>query len=382
MTFVGFALDSFQRRDASAWGEVFGGVPEGYDYFAACERAVPPSFEFAALAVEKDGALVAGAPLFKTAISLDLALDGVARTLVRGIGKVLPFVRSVPLFGIGTPYAHDANIAFKASVDEDERLSIFNHMIDALEDEARRQKSDLILLKDVSAEIRRLSDDDLRKRGYARITALPIAVLQTPATEAAYFDSISGNMRSNLRRRLKRAKDLRVEMRTSCEGLESELHELRLATMQRAETDYDVFEEIAPNYYSEVLAAMGDNARLLTYWLDDKLLGFSMVLLGRDKLIQTYNGMRYPEGPDNGVFYLDWMTQLRLCMERGIPIMQSGVTTYLIKARLGCTFQRSYIYVRHRNAVMNTIIRWVSPYIDLEKGDPGLKELGATAPFA
>ena len=189
-------------------------------------------------------------------------------------------------------------------------------------------------------------------------------------------------MRSNLRRRLRRAGDIRVEVRNTSDGIDSQLQELRASTMQRAATDYDVFADISPNYFREVLRSMGGNARLLTYWLDSTLIGFSLVLLGRDKLVQTYNGMRYPEGPDNGIFYLDWMTQLRLCIDNGIPLLQSGVTTYLIKARLGCEFHRSFIYVRHRNSAMNAIIKAVSPFINLERSDPGLQELGDKAPYA
>ena len=341
----------------------------------------PPSFKLAALAVTDGGNAVAGAPLFRTSISLDLVLDGAARWAVRGLGKVIPSISTVPIVGIGTPYAHDLNLAFRPDIDPSMKLQALSAMIDALEDLARQNKADLVLLKDVSSDIRTLADDALCRRGYARITALPIAFLGTPASEAAYFESISGNMRSNLRRRLKRAKNIRVEIRNSTDGIETQLQELHLSTMQRAATDYDVFEEVSPTYYREVLRSVGEKARLLTYWFDDLLIGFSLVLLGRSKLIQTYNGMRYPEGPDNGVFYLDWMTQVRLCIDKRIPVMETGVTTYLIKARLGCKFRRSYIYVRHRNPVMNAIVKAVSPFINLERSDPSLKELGVAAPF-
>ncbi len=374
-------MESFAKLDLNAWKSIYGDAPEGFEYFLACENATPPSFKLSAIAAFADAKPLAGAPIFKTAISLDLVLDGVARSLVRGLGKILPAMSVVPIFGIGTPYSHDSNLTFSPRLDAQERLELLAHLLDALEAESSRQKADIVLLKDVSATIKLLADATLRKRGYARITALPIATLRIPASEEAYFSSISGNMRSNMRRRLKLARNLRVEMRTSCDGIEDELLELRINTMQRAATDYDVFEEISPAYFREVLRSMGDNARLLTYWLDDVLLGFSLVLIGREKLIQTYNGMRYPQGPDNGLFYLDWMTQVRLCIAQGIPIMQSGVTTYLIKARLGCEFHRSHIYVRHHNSVINAIIRYVSPFINLEKSDPGLKELGSTAPF-
>ena len=75
------------------------------------------------------------------------------------------------------------------------------------------------------------------------------------------------------------------------------------------------------------------------------------------------------------------MTQIRLCLEHGIDELQSGVTTYLIKARLGSRFHRRYFYVRHRFRSINTIVRSLSQGVSLEQDDPGLQELGDSAPF-
>ena len=68
-------------------------------------------------------------------------------------------------------------------------------------------------------------------------------------------------------------------------------------------------------------------------------------------------------------------------MEHGVQEIQSGVTTYLIKARLGSRFHRRYFYIRHRFRSFNTIVRSLSAGVSLEKDDPGLQELGDNAPF-
>ncbi|MFV0296619.1 MAG: GNAT family N-acetyltransferase [Hyphomicrobiaceae bacterium] len=372
---------SFSENGETYWNGIYHKAIEGFAFFRACDLSPPPSFKLSGLSVSENGKPIAGAPVFETSVSLDLVFDGVARRIVAGLGRVLPSIANIPIMGIGTPYSHDLNLAFEPKLDAGKRERALAGMLDVLEADARRKKADIVLLKDVSADMQTVVNDELVRRGYSCMSALPIARLRTPSTEAEYWDSLSGNMRSNLRRRLKRAKNIRIEIRKSADGIEAELEALRASTLERASTSYDVFEEVAPNFYGEVLRSMGEDARLLTYWLDDVLIGFSFVLLGRDMLVQTYNGMRYPEGPDNGLFYLDWMTQVRLCMEKGIPLMQSGVTTYLIKARLGCEFHRSFIYVRHRYRVMNALIRAISPMIHLEQGDPGLKELGESAPY-
>lgn len=374
-------IESVDGIEPDGWRSLFADAPEGLAYFRACERAPPPSFSLSAIAAFEDQRIAAVAPLFQTTIHLDRILDGVAQRAIGGLGKLFPSVSCVPLVGIGSPYLDDSSLAFDAALDSGRRLATLDTILQEFEAFADSRNSRLILLKDVSEGICAWADPVLRKRGYSRINALPIARLHIPATEDAYVEGLSANMRSNLRRRLKRARNLRVEVRTTTDGIDAELSALRAQTMARASTDYDVFEEISPDYYRQVLRNLGDNARLLTYWLGEDLVGFSMVLIGSNRLVQTYNGMRYPEGPDNGLFYLDWMTQIRLCLERGIKELQAGVTTYLIKARLGCVFHRNYVYVRHRSPVLNAITKVASPFINLEKGDPGLAELGASAPY-
>lgn len=381
---TGFQARSFESVSgigANAWRSVYGDTPEGYDYFRACENAAPPSFSFSAVGAFEGDEFVAGAPIFQTSISLDLVLDGFAKRTVNGLSKLLPSISNVPMVGIGTPYSHDSQLGFDQRLSSQDRNEVFGSLVGALEEFADSRKADLILIKDASGEITSWADQILRRRGYARITGLPIAKLSLPASEEDYIRGLSTNMRSNLRRRLKRARNVRVELRTTTDGIDPDLLELRENTVRRAAADYDVFEEVSTDYFAEVLQVSGHGARLLTYWLDRELIGFSLVLVGSNKLVQTYNGMRYPEGPDNGLFYLDWMSQIRLCLECGIPELQSGVTTYLIKARLGCQFHRSYIYVRHTNPIMNAITKLVCPFINLENDDQGLKELGEAAPF-
>lgn len=374
-------LESIAAIEPTHWSSIYGAAAEGGDYLRACEEASPPSFTLSAVAAFTADRLIAGGPVFETAIKPGLVLDGIARRIVESLGQILPSIATIPIVGIGTPYSHDSMLGFAAGLPPGEREQALEAVIGALETFAAARHAEVILLKDVSKDVVAWADAPLRKRGFSRITALPIATLPVPDTDTAYIEGLSANMRSNLRRRLKRAKNVRIEVLSSTDGLDSELNALRARTLDRAANDYDVFEEIAPSYYAAVLKNLRDRARLLTYWVGDTLIGFSLVILGPDKLVQTYNGMRYPEGPDNGLFYLDWMTQLQLCIEHRIPVLQSGATTYLIKARLGCKFKRSYVYVRHRNRIMNALLKTASPFIDMERSDASLKELGSSAPF-
>ena len=117
-------------------------------------------------------------------------------------------------------------------------------------------------------------------------------------------------------------------------------------------------------------------------WRGEDLLGFALVLLEPARLLERYNGMRYPEGPDNGVFFLNWLTQVRLCIEHDIPMLHAGETTYLTKARLGCKLHRSWVYFRHRRRPLNRMFDLLGRWIAFDATDPDLRQLGADAPYA
>lgn len=57
---------------------------------------------------------------------------------------------------------------------------------------------------------------------------------------------------------LKRAKQVRAEVRSSVEGVEEEIFSLREATRRRAKTDYDAFAEISTSYFRQVVAHLGE----------------------------------------------------------------------------------------------------------------------------
>ena len=139
-----------------------------------------------------------------------------------------------------------------------------------------------------------------------------MAVLDLPfKTEAEYIASLSANMRSNLRRKLKLAAKVQVEICTDITKVEAELLALRRHTQENAKANYGDFEELAPGYFRAVMEQLGDDARLLLYRVEGELIGFSLVLLGAHELIYKYTGMRYPAATDHGVYFLNWMVMVR-----------------------------------------------------------------------
>jgi hypothetical protein len=338
-------------------------------------------FTFAALGVFCGDRLITGAPIFRTDFRLDMMLEGGLRKLGGAIGRRAPRLVTLPVMGAGSPHADELALAFDPTLDLRGRRAALDALLEGLERRAAQLGIGMTFLKNVTDRDSLWSHEVFRRRGYARVATLPIATLGIPASEEAYINGLSANMRSNMRRKLKRAKEMRVEIRDSVDGIEEQIFSLREATRRRAETDYDAFAEISPSYFRQVLGHLGERAKLLLYWRGDDLIGFALVLLEPGRLLEKYNGMCYPEGPDNGVFFLNWMTQVRLCIEHGIPQLHAGETTYLTKARLGCKLHRSWIYFRHGHRALNGIFALLSRWFAFDSTDPDLRRLGAEAPY-
>jgi predicted N-acyltransferase len=342
-------------------------------------------FRFSALAVEDAGRLVAGAPVFETDFRLDLAAEGAMQKVAQWLDRNVPKLNRVKVIGLGSPHADEICVGIDPALDNDGRQAAFDALLAGLEGQAASTGASVMALKNISASEAAEFGPVLVRRGYAAIATLPVSKLAIPDTVEAYIDGLSQNMRSNLRRRLKRAAKLEVEIRpggADISDVAPELFELRELTRTRAMTDYDAFALVAPGYFASVMKECGPMARLLLYRREGRLIGFSLVLLEEKRLKEKYTGMRYPEGPDNGVFYFNWVQLVRLCIENGIPQLHSGETTYLIKARLGCKFHRSWIYFRHRRAFANAVLKRASRWASLDAADPDLKELGDSAPYA
>ena len=374
-------LPSIATLNRRAWDRIFGAASEGFDYYRACENAPPSMFEFSAIGVLDGETLVAGAPAFRTNFRLDMMLEGRSRNVADRIGRWFPRLMNIAVMGVGSPHSDSLSLAIDPALSASQRKGALEVLLDGLERQAALSGIGMTFLKNISDRDTYWSHEVLQRRGYARVAALPIATLSIPNSEQAYIASLSANMRSNMRRKMKRAQGLRVEVRGFVEGVEEEICALRDATRRRATTDYDVFAELSTSYFRQVLSHLGERAKLLLYWRGDALIGFALVLIEPGRLIEKYNGMRYPDGLDHGVFFMNWMTQVRLCVERGIPELHAGETTYLTKARLGCKLHRSWIYFRHHRRPVNGLFGLLSRWIAFDSTDPDLRKLGSEAPY-
>ncbi|AOO79477.1 GNAT family N-acetyltransferase [Bosea vaviloviae] len=362
--------------DATAWDACFPGEVENHAYYTACETAALVSgaeLVTSAASVERDGETIAVAPFFLIDYRLDTPLQGPLRALGDYLFRHARKLVSLRVLCIGSPYAERCHVGLSPQLDEQARQQARLALREAIDAHGRDEGVHIIAWKDLAPDDAEAFRDILRHDGFIRLGSLPVAVLDLPANEADYLATLSTATRKDIRRKLAKAGDVRIEMRHSIAGIEAEIVALYESTRAQSGLDYGDLEKLPPGYFSGITAALGERALFVLYWVGTTLAAFNLLLIERERVIDKFLGMRYPLAREHNLYALSWMTNVRYCLAHGISRLQSGQTAYASKLRFGSRLVPSVIFFRHRQGVLNWALRSISPYIAFDRLDPDLK---------
>lgn len=352
--------------DRGAWNALFPAEPESYDYLRAVEAAGLDGFEWRYVVVQDDGRLLAAAPAFVTQYELATTLDGAGRRWAQAIGRLLPGLTTLRLACLGSPCTETAQIGFAPELGGLERQALAEQLLARFEQAALEDRCHLTGVKDRSAALAPECEAALLAAGYASSPSLPTANLAiTFDSLDAYLAGLSPGTRRDMRRKLRARAGVRIEMRQDISGLEPQIMALYAETRARGDLQ---FETLTADYFTGVLERMGDRAICVLYFVEDELLAANLVLLGQDVLLDKFFCMNAELGRRHNLYFLSWFTNVALCLEHRLGRYQSGQAAYFNKLRLGSTLTPTFLHFRHRNRVLNQILRWLAPLLSPSTG--------------
>ena len=294
------------------------GELEGYAFYKAFQDAGIDGFAVSYLRAYRSGMPVATAPTFTMRYRINTTMKG-------GLLKRLlqPFWLSIAC--VGHPIADYGVIDGEVSA---EVLEAFNrHLL---------RRAAIVSYKDFPPT--------LPLEGFAMEPGLPVAALEI---EGDYWSGLKQHVRSDFRRRLRKAEALRIEFR---DGFPSELgdriYELYLNVHRRGEFS---FETLNKPFFELV----GPFSKYALYWEGDTLIGFCLLMCKGKRMHYKYLGMDYERGRRHGLYFIMSLSHIEMCLRDGYTVYQTGSTTYEFKQRLGSTLHPVYLYYRHRNRVIN-----------------------------
>ncbi|MCB1504109.1 MAG: GNAT family N-acetyltransferase [Hyphomicrobiaceae bacterium] len=377
---AGFRIEhhtSIAEIGEDAWNRLFPDAAEDWGYFRGCERSGSSHFTFSALAAYEGNQLVAAAPVFRLDYRLDMTLPPRLKAITEWIGRIMPRLAKVPVIGMGSPMTEECPIGIDASLSPARHRAAFDALLVALHRHAKSQRVKILALKDVTDADAQWADPTIAAQGFARMASLPLATLPLPfATFDDYLKSMPSRRRSDIRSKLKAASGIETEMRDNIEDIYDDVIALYRATRANRKASYEAFDEVPEAYFREVMRNGRGKARALLCRHNGKLVSFALFLVEKDKVIAKFIGMDYAVARSLNLYFFNWMTIVRFCIENGIPALQTGQTTYTVKVKLGSKMKRSWIHFKHTGLVLGWVLRKIGPLVSFEAADPDLKVLG------
>jgi len=359
--------NSIRDIGRDAWNDCFATNLEGYDYLLATEEAGIHGFEWRYLAAYKNDRAIATIPAFLTDYHLDTTLPRGGKKVTDAIQKLFPGLLTLKLASIGSPLTEYGQIGFHPSVDAHERPMLLTHMLHHFEQVVEPMGYRLLGLKDIPAHDESLWNEAALPLGYKSVNGLPSAYLDIDfATVDEYFATkLSHATRKDMRRKLRSQDKIRVEYRETIDDVLPRVMELYADTHDRADMQ---FEELTPAFFKNFLNVGKENALCMLYWAGTELLAANFLLRDGTTLLDKFFVMDSGTGRAHHLYFISWFTNVDYCLKHGLTRFQSGQAAYANKLRLGSKLVTTRMMFRHKNPILNSVLRLASPI--LEADDP------------
>jgi predicted N-acyltransferase len=249
-------------------------------------------------------------------------------------------------------------MGFAPDVDGESQARITNGLLQAFEHYAQARHCSLLALKEVPAHQEALWQRVAWPRGYRAVRGLPSAALAVNFTSMEeYLSGLSQGTRRDMRRKLRSRAVVRVERRHNIDDVMTSINELYTTTRERADLQ---FEELTPAFFQGVLARV-PGASCVLYYANDQLLAMNLLLEDRATLLDKFFCMNADLGRAYNLYFLSWFRNVEYCLSHGLTRYLSGQAGYGSKLRLGSTLTETFLFFRHRNALVNWTLRIVAP---------------------
>ncbi|MCF5053658.1 GNAT family N-acetyltransferase [Pseudomonas syringae] len=362
------AFPTIRGIQRSAWNDCFPGALEDWDYYVAVENASIADFQWRYLAVYEEDTLVAVAPAFITHYRLDTTVSGAGKRLTARLERLWPGLLQVGLYAIGSPVAERCDAGFASHVRETRRALLLKQLLHAARQDADALGIGLLAVKDAPSDDPHWVDS-CHGAGFQSMPSLPTGVLPLPyGSVDAYLGSLGKSTRKDLRRKL-RAAGPRVEWRRNIDDVLPDIMRLYEATLARAELQ---FERLPAGYFTGVLERLEGRAVCALYWVDEHVVAFNLLLVDEHRLVDKFFAHDVAFTRDYNLYFRSWLTNVDYCIEHKIALYECGQAGYASKLRLGCEFQGNRVYFRHRNRLVNGLLRLVKLFIRPDRSDPAM----------
>jgi predicted N-acyltransferase len=360
-------VDRITAINREAWDICFPGELENYDYLLAVERAHMKGFDHAYYVVMDGTTLLAAIPGFFTDYNLVTTAEGAVRNALLVVQRIVPKLLTLKLACLGSAATETCPIGFHPSCSESKQRELLAQLLACFDSDTQAQRINLLAFKDVNAANKKHFGDIIGASGFHGVTGMPSAISRINFSSIEeYLASLSSATRKDMRRKLKRRSEVRVEYRTQIDDIVDTIYAMYMETKSRSDLQ---FEELTPDYFLEVMRCMGERSICSVYYAGDTIIGANLMLMNKERLLDKFFCMYTQSGHDYNLYFLSWFSNLQFCLDKGLSLYQSGQAGYETKLRLGSELLENWMYFRHRNWLADKLLSLASPLLAFDVPD-------------
>lgn len=352
------------------WEGVFPAALENYYFFKTLDESSFDQFLFRYILVYDNNSLIGAATCFLMDFPLDISVTGPLKSFLNTVKKILPGLINPKVVVCGMPMGEG-----RIGLTKDPS-GVMEAINDALEEIAKESKAPLIFFKDFTKKYEGTLKP-LLKKGFTKIGSLPNTEIQINFNSfEEYLKTLSSSSREGLKRNFKKI-DSKVKFDVEMvdqleEDALSQVYELYLQTYSNHELG---FEKLPKAFFRNISHNMPQELKYFLWRVDGKLVTFALCLCSGDYFIDYYLGFDYSVSIEYYLYFIRFRHLLKWCMAHGVKRYEMGQTSYEPKRRLGFKFLRYYLYVKHRNKLLNLLLIPVIHLMKPENFDPVFKQM-------
>ena len=351
--------ERIEEIDAAAWDSVVAphDLQATHRFVKLCQRSGVEHADYRHVLLYHAGEPVGVASITRMTVSLDLLSSGAARSVIRWLRRWRPSFLRVPLTICGLPVSFGGScVRFRPGVDGTRALEILD---DLMARHALDARTPVLCFKEFAAH-ETAALDHLKRRGYFRAPSLPYCSLPVRWRS---FEEYMGSLRAGYRRQVKSSLRVRSEAGLSVRVVEDfggeceRIFALYEQVMERAPFQ---LERLNLAFLQRLNADLGAQSRAILIEKDGQLLAAAVMLYAPRVVTFLLAGIDY-RSHQRYHSYLNLVVEVvREAINAGAETLELGQTSYDLKGRLGALAAPRYIYLKHRNRLVNALLRAAS----------------------
>jgi predicted N-acyltransferase len=252
--------------------------------------------------------------------------------------------------GAGLVEGEWSEIGMDLQIDEATLTAAGNMAFSTLQTLAADLKIDMVALYNFN-QFSRLPGDAFKKYNRVQFRSCAQLPINFDSMEE-YLSHLSGAARKDLHRKMRVTSEVRVIRSRTISPFLDRIYMLYQKTVERSPINLCAHNRL----FFEKICERVPGAEYTLYFVREELAAFNLLTIKQQRMVDLYFCMDFDLGRKYNLYVLSWLENVRICVERKIPLYFAGQGTEKTKAHLGATFISSFILYKHRHRMFDRLL--------------------------